>query len=55
VGERRAHLARQTSSASSDGGDATVIGTLQNKSLRTTYATRTETIAITLQQFDKPA
>jgi hypothetical protein len=38
---------------SSDGGDATVIGTLQNKSLRTTYATRTETMAVTLQQFDK--
>lgn len=38
---------------SSDGGDATVIGTLQNKSLRTTYATRTETMAFTLQQFDK--
>jgi len=39
-------------SVTSDGGDATVIGTLQNKSLRTTYATRTETMALTIQQFD---
>lgn len=37
---------------SSDGGDATTIGTLQNKSLRTKYAVRTETMAVTLQQFD---
>jgi hypothetical protein len=37
---------------SSDGGDATVIGTLQNKALRTTYSTRTETLGIVLQQFD---
>lgn len=37
---------------SSDGGDATTIGTLQNKSLRTKYAARTETMAVTLQQFD---
>ena len=40
-------------SMTSEGGDATNIGTLQNKTLRTTYATRTETIAITLMQFDK--
>jgi hypothetical protein len=37
----------------SDGGDATVIGTLQNKSLRTKYAARTETMTFTLQQFDE--
>jgi len=36
----------------SAGGDATVIGTLQNKSLRTSYSTRTESMAIVLQQFD---
>jgi len=37
---------------SSEGGDATVIGSLQNKSLRTKYSARTETMALTLQQFD---
>jgi hypothetical protein len=37
---------------SSDGGEATVLGTLQNKSLRTTYSARTETMTFTLQQFD---
>jgi hypothetical protein len=36
----------------SDGGDATTIGSLQNSSLRTKYATRTETMTFTLQQFD---
>jgi hypothetical protein len=36
----------------SEGGDATVIGTLQNKNLRTKYAARTETMTFTLQQFD---
>lgn len=39
-------------SVSSDGGDATTIGTLQNKALRTTHAARTETFNISLQQFD---
>jgi hypothetical protein len=39
-------------SVTSDGGDATTIGTLQNKSLRTSYSARTETFAFTLQQFD---
>jgi hypothetical protein len=39
-------------SITSDGGDATTIGTLQNKALRTSYATRTETFNFTLQQFD---
>jgi hypothetical protein len=39
-------------SIASDGGEATVIGTLQNKSLRTSYSTRTETMTFTLQQFD---
>lgn len=37
----------------SEGGEATVIGTLQNKTLRTTYSNRTETIGFTLQQFDE--
>lgn len=37
---------------SSEGGDATTIGTLQNKTLRTKYANRTESFAFTLQQFD---
>ncbi len=39
-------------SISSDGGEATVIGSLQNKSLRTSYSSRTETMSFTLQQFD---
>lgn len=37
---------------SSEGGEATVLGTLQNKSLRTKYSARTETMTFTLQQFD---
>lgn len=40
---------------SSEGGDATTIGTLQSKNLRTTYSPRTETITFTLQQFDEAA
>lgn len=40
-------------SAASDGGDATTLGTLQNKALRTTYSPRTETFAVTVQQFDR--
>lgn len=39
-------------SMSSEGGEATTIGTLQNKALRTKYSARTETMAFTLQQFD---
>ena len=39
-------------SVASDGGDATTIGTLQNKSLRTKYSARTETFSIVLEQFD---
>ncbi|QAX95467.1 major tail protein [Streptomyces phage BartholomewSD] len=39
-------------SIASEGGEATVIGSLQNKSLRTKYSARTETMAFTLQQFD---
>jgi hypothetical protein len=39
-------------SISSEGGEATTIGSLQNKSLRTKYSARTETMAFTLQQFD---
>jgi hypothetical protein len=41
-------------SIASEGGEATVIGTLQNKSLRTKYSARTETMTFTLQQFDIP-
>ncbi len=37
---------------SSEGGEATAIGTLQNKTLRTIYSARTETLTFTLQQFD---
>lgn len=40
---------------SSEGGDQTVIGTLQNKSLRTKYSARTESFTINLQQFDSAA
>lgn len=40
-------------SITSEGGEATVIGTLQNKKLRTVYSDRTETMAVILQQFDK--
>ncbi|APC43257.1 hypothetical protein Joe_17 [Streptomyces phage Joe] len=40
-------------SISSEGGEATVIGSLQNKSLRTKYSARTETMTFTLQQFDE--
>ncbi|MET8111181.1 hypothetical protein [Streptomyces prasinus] len=40
-------------SITSEGGEATVIGSLQNKSLRTKYSARTETMALILQQFDK--
>lgn len=36
----------------SEGGEATIIGTLQNKSLRTKYSARSETMTFTLQQFD---
>jgi hypothetical protein len=39
----------------SEGGEATTIGSLQNKTLRTKYSARTETMALTLQQFDKAA
>lgn len=38
---------------SSEGGEATVLGTLQKKSLRTSYSARTETMTFTLQQFDR--
>lgn len=37
----------------SEGGEATVLGTLQNKNLRTTYSKRTETMTFTVQQFDE--
>lgn len=40
-------------SMSSEGGEATVLATLQNKTLRTSYSARTETINFTLQQFDE--
>lgn len=38
-----------------EGGEKTVLGTLQNRSLRTTYSDRTETFTINLQQFDTPS
>ena len=37
---------------SSDGGEATVLGTLQAKQLRTARSARTETMRVNLQQFD---
>jgi hypothetical protein len=36
----------------SEGGEATTLGTLQNRTLRTVYSTRTETFKVVLQQFD---
>lgn len=39
----------------SEGGDATTLGTLQNKSLRTRYSTRTESMTFTLMQWDTPS
>lgn len=36
----------------SEGGEATVMGTLQAPSLRTSYSARSESFAIVLQQFD---
>lgn len=38
---------------SSEGGDPTTLGTLQNRALRTRYSDRIETISFTLQQFDE--
>ncbi|MEU8327310.1 hypothetical protein [Micromonospora sp. NPDC048839] len=38
----------------SEGGEATTLGSLQNKSLRTKYSPRQETMTFTLQQFDTP-
>lgn len=40
-------------SLSSEGGEATILGTLQNKNLRTVYSPRSESFAFTLQQFDE--
>lgn len=40
-------------SFTSEGGDATTLGTLQSKALRTTFAPRVESFAITVQQFDR--
>lgn len=39
----------------SEGGDKTVLGTLQAKNARTTYSTKSESFDITLQQFDTAA
>ena len=36
----------------SEGGEATTLGTLQNKQLRVVYADRTETFTLNLQQWD---
>lgn len=35
-----------------EGGEATILGTLQNKTLRTKYSDRVESFTFTLQQFD---
>ncbi|MEU4155696.1 hypothetical protein [Actinoplanes sp. NPDC026670] len=37
----------------SEGGEATTLGSLQNKTLRTKYSARTETMTFTLVQFDE--
>lgn len=39
----------------SEGGETTVLGTLQNKQLRTSKSTQTDAFGITLQQFDEAA
>ena len=39
----------------SEGGESSVLGTLQNPSLRTTRSNSTDTISISLQQFDTPS
>lgn len=39
-------------SVTSEGGEATSLGTLQARTLRTTYSARSESFGITLQQFD---
>ncbi|MEU7905886.1 hypothetical protein [Actinoplanes sp. NPDC049118] len=39
----------------SEGGEATTLGSLQNKSLRTKYSARSETMTFTLMQFDEDA
>lgn len=39
----------------SEGGETTVLGTLQNPSLRTSTSKRTENFTITIQQFDEDA
>lgn len=40
-------------SSESEGGEPTVLGTLQNPSLRTTYSARTESFGLVLQQWDE--
>lgn len=40
-------------SIESDGGDATVLGSLQNRNLRVKRANRTETMSLSLHQFDE--
>lgn len=40
-------------SFASEGGDATTLGTLQSKALRTTFAPRVESFAVTVMQFDR--
>ncbi|WP_263729960.1 hypothetical protein [Cellulomonas sp. SG140] len=41
-------------SQDTSGGDVTVLGTLQNKTLRTSRTTKVDTFTVTVQQFDKP-
>lgn len=40
-------------SVASEGGEATTLGTLQSRTLRTSYSPRSESFNITLQQFDE--
>lgn len=42
-------------SFSSEGGEKTTLGTLQNKALRNTYTPRVDAMALTLEQFDVEA
>jgi hypothetical protein len=47
--------AEEIMSFASEGGDTTVLATLQNKQLRTTKAPLTESFGLTLQQFNEEA
>lgn len=45
----------EVAAISSEGGDVTVLGTLQKKQLRTVRSQQTDSFAIILQQFDEPS